>query len=170
MTDWTPIPGFSKYQAHPDGLVRSVGLTRNGGRPHVRKPTPNRDGYLQVGLRDDAGRLRTVSVHQLVAWTFLGPQPPGLEVNHKDGNKRNCAAVNLEYTTEAGNRLHAMRTGLNRNLSGDQARNLRYRFAEIEVMRALRGRGWKLNEIATAFGASKGHVSELVRGLHRAAA
>jgi AraC-like DNA-binding protein len=54
--------------------------------------------------------------------------------------------------------------------SGDNARHLRYRFADVLEMRRLRNDGWTLRQIAGKFGMSKGYVSELVRGVHRAVA
>lgn len=47
-----------------------------------------------------------------MATAFLGPPPPGHEVNHKDGVKANCAIDNLEWMTRADNLKHAFRLGL----------------------------------------------------------
>ena len=37
--------------------------------------------------------------HILVAKAWIGPRPEGCELDHKDGNIRNCAVSNLEYVT-----------------------------------------------------------------------
>lgn len=100
-------------------LISSLGrvISRYGvlGRGHL-----NRMGYYETGICVD-GLTRTVHVHRLVAAAFLGlPQSGGrVHVNHKDLNKSNNAANNLEYLTPAENRAHflslspyAKRTGL----------------------------------------------------------
>ncbi|WP_423790314.1 HNH endonuclease signature motif containing protein, partial [Listeria monocytogenes] len=56
----------------------------------------NQDGYIRVSLTKDKARKK-VFLHVLVASAFLGAKPDGCEINHKDGNKENNAADNLEY-------------------------------------------------------------------------
>jgi hypothetical protein len=45
--------------------------------------------------------------HILVAKAWIGPRPEGLELDHKDGNIRNCTVSNLEYVTPEENRHRA---------------------------------------------------------------
>ena len=45
--------------------------------------------------------------HILVAIAWIGPRPKGFELDHKDGNIRNCAVSNLEYVTPDENRHRA---------------------------------------------------------------
>lgn len=51
-------------------------------------------------------------MHKLVAEVFLGSRPPGMQVDHIDGNKRNNAASNLEYVTGKESMRRAYRLGL----------------------------------------------------------
>ena len=69
------------------------------------------DGYCQTTLRTNS-QAQTVLIHQLVARAFLGPPPSPrhTQVNHKDGNRSNNSAGNLEYVTPAQNILHSYRT------------------------------------------------------------
>ena len=52
--------------------------------------------------------------HLLVAKAWIGPRPEGCEVDHIDGNIRNCAAYNLEYVTPEENRRRAKENNRNR--------------------------------------------------------
>ena len=67
----------------------------------------NRLGYHETGVTVN-GQYRTTLVHRLVAAAFIGLPQDGLcsHVNHKDLNKANNAAENLEYVTPAENRSH----------------------------------------------------------------
>lgn len=69
-------------------------------------------GYLQCNLYDEFGNKVYRRVHRLVAETFI-PNPLNLpQVNHKDGNKLNCAVYNLEWATNSENAQHAYDCGL----------------------------------------------------------
>lgn len=58
------------------------------------------------------GRLH--ALHRAVAQLFLPTVSENLVVNHKDGNRLNASAVNLEWITQAENCKHAHDTGLNK--------------------------------------------------------
>ena len=57
-------------------------------------------------------RQRNVSVSVLLAESFLGPRPPGMEPNHRDGDKANNRPGNLEWVTRSRNIEHAWEIGL----------------------------------------------------------
>jgi len=58
------------------------------------------------------GKTTHVRIHNAVAHCFLGKVPKGKEINHKDGDKFNNAASNLEYRTHKENQEHAAKAGL----------------------------------------------------------
>lgn len=56
---------------------------------------------------------KRVAVHRLVCIAFNGNPPEGMNwVNHKDGNKANNSAPNLEWSSISDNIKHAYKTGL----------------------------------------------------------
>lgn len=59
-------------------------------------------------------------MHRLVAECYIGEIPEGYCVNHKDGNKLNNRAENLEIVTYKENSQHALRMGLRVGDSGEK--------------------------------------------------
>lgn len=70
----------------------------------VNKPT--KAGYLRLTGTFE-GKRYNVFIHSLVAEVWVSGYKEGLVVNHKDGNKLNNHADNLEWITQAENVKHA---------------------------------------------------------------
>lgn len=116
---WLPIPGYAGiYEVSSLGRVRSLArpnvpldrilegrVNRYGGQGRIGTP------YRTVSLCDGKGDRRNVRVHQLVARAFLGPQEPGMQVRHLDGNSLNNVLSNLVYGTPKENALDTVRAG-----------------------------------------------------------
>ena len=114
------IPQFNEHSISEDGKT----ITNSKGRiikqgPQILKGKPS--GYLYATmLAHDYSYLQRVGVHRLVAFAWI-PAPPTSEhvwINHKDGDKANNHADNLEWTTIKQNIQHAYRTGLHKVVSG----------------------------------------------------
>lgn len=89
------------YDVQPDGRIKKN--TTNSGRParsEYVSTHKNNKGYLHVSLSVE-GEKRTVPVHRLVAFRFLGPS--SLHVDHIDGDKTNNSPENLRYVSQAQN-------------------------------------------------------------------
>lgn len=93
MEHWKAISGYEGiYEVSDLGRVRSLKY----GKEKILKPGKNNWGYLKVSLCKD-GHVKKLTVHRLVAEAFI-PNPQGLEtVNHKDEDKTNNFASNLEW-------------------------------------------------------------------------
>lgn len=119
MEVWKDIPGFEGYyQASTEGRIRSVAREvacyGKGGAhnvsAHILKPYATKRGYLMVVLSCDGERSKAL-VHRLVAQTFID-NPDGLtDVNHKNLNKADNRAKNLEWVTRCENMQHAHDNG-----------------------------------------------------------
>lgn len=110
MKEWRPVLG-GVYEVSRQGYVRRAmsGKGARVGRTLTRFIATT--GYYVVNV-SIGGKCRVVHVHGLIADAFIGPRPPGLMVNHKDGVKTNLDPSNLEYVTRAENAAHAGRIGL----------------------------------------------------------
>lgn len=71
-----------------------------------------RGGYDRVSFSRGDGTGYEYSVHRFVAEAFCEQIKGKDVVNHKDGNKKNNRAENLEYTDPKGNNQHSVNTGL----------------------------------------------------------
>ena len=65
-------------------------------------PTDNGNGYLIVGL-SKGGKRKNFYIHRLVAEAFIDNPNNKTVVNHKDYNKKNNNANNLEWLTQKEN-------------------------------------------------------------------
>ena len=147
-----------EYWAQIDGAEDGYMVSNLGRVKGIRKPLlgqhDNGIGYLQCKIKMKDGKSRWLKVHRLVAAAFI-PNPFGLsDVNHKDGNKANNRADNLEWTSHAENVRHAIKTGLHfkRRLTPGQ----------IKEIRSSRGRQ---AELAEKYGVSQTTISQIRRGV-----
>lgn len=98
-------------------------------------------------------------VHRLVAEAFI-PNPCDLpQVNHIDSNKCNNAASNLEWCTNADNRLHSVS---NRTHAHGERQGFA-KLTEIDVMfiRFWDRAGYTQKEVAEAFGVRRSAISKV---------
>jgi hypothetical protein len=63
--------------------------------------------YLQIHVMINGRRINALA-HRLVWYHFNGPIPPGLTINHKNGQKTDNRPSNLEIATQAEQVRHAV--------------------------------------------------------------
>lgn len=96
---WKRIDGFERY------AVSSLGRVKRCATGRILHQC-NSAGYKTVMLFFDGKTKKRRSVHRLVAEAFLDNPDCLPEVNHKDGNKSNNCADNLEWCTRSENQQH----------------------------------------------------------------
>lgn len=141
--------------------VSSHGRIRNAKTDRILKQGDS-NGYARV-TPSIKGRSINVSVHKAVAKKFLGKCPLGMEVNHKNGNKRYNNVTNLEYMTRKQNVQHAYDTGLGKGLRGEKASSakLTYRQAHRIRIRYAEGKTSQA-KLADRYGVTQSAVKNIV--------
>lgn len=107
---WKDIKGYEgRYQVSNLGRVKSLPIDEKFcKRPEeiILTPFLCGSGYYEVTLYYQK-RRKPKLIHRLVAETFIPNPDDKKEVNHKDGNKLNNDASNLEWVTPSENQQHS---------------------------------------------------------------
>ncbi len=113
--EFVKYPGVLDYRY----VISNYGRVFSYKRCKELKFFLDKDGYKRIGITrylPDGRKLKSpVSVHRMVAFTFVPNDYDLNTVNHKDGIKLNNKYTNLEWTTVKGNTQHAIQTGLRQN-------------------------------------------------------
>ena len=176
MEMWRPVSGLEDaYEVSDMGRVRSLDRTalRADGKPlrvrgRVLTANPNSRGYARVTLQYN-GAARSATVHSLVARAFLRKPPrsissrrEGFVVNHKDGDKLNNYADNLEYITSTANIYHARATGV-LSVKGDRNNKAKLTDEQVREIRERYSRGEVQTSLARHYGVNQTTISRIVR-------
>ena len=95
------------YEVNEDGVIRNVKSKK------ILKGYRERNGYIRVKFENKClGGTVRVGVHQIVAEVFI-PNPDNLpEVNHKNSDRSDNRACNLEWVSHSENMAHAYHEGM----------------------------------------------------------
>jgi hypothetical protein len=152
---WRPVVGWSDtYEVSNAGNVRRVGASK------TRALGTNNARYRNVTLCNK-GTTRMVLVHRLVCIAFHGEPPPGHVVNHKNGNRSDNRAENLEWVTVSENCRHAMRNG---HGVGERHSQAKLCAASVSLIRCLYSHGASQYDLAEWFGVHQANVHRVVTG------
>lgn len=113
-----------------------------GLRGQLLKPCKTCNGYYTVTLGN-----KRYKVHRLVLSTYTQISGEGLQVNHKDGDKSNNKASNLEWCTAKENCVHAESLGLRSHKNTVLRKDSRLTLEEVRIIKELIGQGKTTKEI-----------------------
>lgn len=163
------IAGYPDYEVFEDGRVYSHKTKR------FLKPNVSSNGYASVELFNDDGSKR-LSVHRLVAEAFI-PNPHSYPcVNHKDENRLNNCASNLEWCTYRYNSNYGgCQEKIRKNRRTNTTGMLRFRAAAANshnrmVVNLDTGEVFeKIIRASERFGVNASHISEACNGKRKTA-
>ena len=100
---WLPIEGYEGlYEVSNMGRIKSLKDNHNNPREKILSQCDNGKGYLKVMLCKE-GKMQTFFVHRLVGNAFLENKNNLPCFNHKNEDKTDNRAVNLEPCTQKYN-------------------------------------------------------------------
>lgn len=170
---WKEIPGWEGfYEASEAGLIRSMPRMivqgNRWGDPMqcwrqmvVLRQSTNSRGYLSVQLNGGGRRTSGLAVHRLIALTFIGPCPEGMQVCHNNGDQTDNRVENLRYDTPSANVWDARRHGI--WSAGTKHYKYRMDINDAVVLR-LRAEGWTYERLAREFGIGEATVGRILKG------
>lgn len=131
MEIWKDIKNYEGiYQVSSLGRIRSLDRKVRTGIKHneykiakgkILKLNQKRNGYLTVDLSKE-NKVKTITVHRLVALNFI-PNPENKEeINHINCKKYDNRVENLEWVTSEENKEHAKLNKLYYNPKRKQVR------------------------------------------------
>ncbi len=155
-----PVSGFEGlYEVDENGTIFSLRSNQS------LKPIKMESGYLYVHLCDGkATKLKRI--HRIVAEAFIANPKGYAQVNHKNGNKCDNRALNLEWCNAFHNMRHAMEMGLF-NPTGESNPSSKLTKDIVECIRMEYRRGSREKGtagLAKKYGVSNVMISKIVRG------
>lgn len=152
------IKNFENYLVTRDGQVWS-----NYSRKYL-KQIPNKDGYLEVCLRNKEVQ-RNFRVHRLVAEAYLENPNKLPIVHHKDNDKQNNCVENLKWCDVSYNTKEAYKAGA---LSQKGEKNNACKYPDEVVRSIIDGyRGGSIAEYARSLGIEYSVVYSYLKRLRR---
>ena len=118
MEIWKTVIGFENYE------ISNLGNLRNKITGRHKKLSTNKEGYIRTSISNKE-KVISIAVHRLVAIEFVeNPEGKPL-VNHKDSNRSNNKAENLEWATPSENAKYMVEQGnsLDKNGANSMMKN-----------------------------------------------
>lgn len=144
MEVWKDVKDYPGYEVSNLGNIKSFKLRT----PRTKNLYLDKEGYLNVNLYC-SGIGKSKRVHQLVAIAFLNHVKNGYHsvINHKDFNRQNNNATNLEITTNRINtdRKHIKSSSKYVGVCWDKSRN-KWR-SQIRINNKKKHLGYFENEL-----------------------
>ena len=110
-----PIPEWPTYYASEDGRIfrdnRSTAKRGHGKIIELKPRWNTKVNYYQVQPYQPDGKRKLMYVHRMVLAAFTGEMKDDMQANHKNLNRADNRAINLEWVTFDQNMQHYLDSG-----------------------------------------------------------
>ena len=155
--EWRILPTLPDFAVSSAGFIKRFRNKRNSRPDGIIKGHIINSGYLVVRLNFQ-GRVYSRLIHRLIAEAFWGPCPKGQEVNHRNHNKMDNSAMNLEYITRSANLIHS------EAYRGERNGQAKLTTAQVFEIRRLHAEGLGYKRLAKRLGLSWSLVRNAASG------
>lgn len=165
---WVQLKDFEGlYEISNFGRIKSL-PKKGSGKEFILKQAQDKCGYKKVRLSKD-NKKYSILVHRAVAATFIPNLENKPQVNHKNGDKTNNNASNLEWVTNSENQKHAIHNNLvdNKKLI-EHVNTIRKKSIEKTSVKIRRSDGVVYNSISEAandVGVDRSVISRVLSGV-----
>tara|TARA_Y100000768_G_C23960047_1_gene674852 strand:+ start:670 stop:1731 length:1062 start_codon:yes stop_codon:yes gene_type:complete len=97
---WKIIPNFSDYEVSTLGNIRNKKTLKELSKKSLS------DGYIRLSIKHNDGMRKTITLHRLIALTFIPNPENKYTVNHINHNKLDNRVENLEWATTREQNRH----------------------------------------------------------------
>ena len=159
------MSNFGRIKTCEHSIIRKDGKPLSIPERYI-EGSKDTKGYLQVELKKD-GKRKIKFIHRLVAEAFIENPQNKEQVNHKDGNKLNNYASNLEWVTCKENIHHAWENKLNKPVVGEKHKNHKLTEEAVRYIKEHykpRNREFGARALAKKFNVSPYPVMQIIKG------
>lgn len=152
------IKELSDYKGY--SIDTNGNIYNKKGRPLI----PFLNGcYFAIDLPIGNSKHKRCTIHRLVAITFIPNIYNKPEVNHKDGDKFNNCASNLEWVTKSENQKHRFDKLHHSHFGEKNTQSKLTKEQVLEIVELRRGNS-DLNTISIKYSISKSTICDIMAG------
>lgn len=148
---------FIEIPKHENYLCSNKGTIMSKRFMKPIKGSLNSAGYLRVRV----GKGKRVFIHRIVALLFVPKVEGKLFVNHKDGDRLNNKAENLEWCTVSENALHAFSSLGRKPVCGSKHGGSKLCEEQVLEIRQKLKNGYTPKEISIVYGVSPRTIRDI---------
>lgn len=156
---WRMHPRHTDYWISSNGGVKKIGP---GKTERVIKQRLRPDGYLDVRIKVEDEKWRSIKVHTLVLEAFVGDRPANMECRHVDGNAANNSLSNLEWATHSRNCLDKRSHGT--MVRGSKSKSAKLSEENVLSIYRLLDEGATIASVARSYGVDPATISRINSG------